>query len=131
MTSDATEEHTLSYFLDNDYFGLNEANIKTFRQNMLPCFDFDGKMILDEKHRVSQAPDGNGGLYKALKNEGILEDMQKRGIRSVHAFSVDNILVKVADPLFVGYCLSRSADTGVKTVIKSCPTEAVGVVCKV
>ncbi|XP_011496264.1 PREDICTED: UDP-N-acetylhexosamine pyrophosphorylase [Ceratosolen solmsi marchali] len=131
MTSDATHELTVAYFESNKYFGLNKNNIIAFKQNTMPCFTLDGKIILDEKYRISRAPDGNGGLYIALKKEGILIDMKKRGINSVHVYSVDNVLVKVADPMFLGFCISREADCGVKAVIKRSVDEPVGIICQI
>lgn len=131
LTSEATHDTTLDFLKEHNYFDLKEENVKAFKQGMLPCFTFEGKIMLDEKHKVSKAPDGNGGLYRALKLQGIMADMVQRGIRSVHAHSVDNILIKVADPVFLGYCLSSDTDCGVKVIEKSSPNEAVGVVCKV
>lgn len=131
LTSRATHETTVAFLRGNNYFGLKEGNVKAFEQGMLPCFTLDGKIILDQKHTISKAPDGNGGLYRALKVQGVLDDMVERGIRSVHAHSVDNILIKVADPIFLGYCLSQKTDCGVKVIVKSSPSEPVGVVCKV
>lgn len=131
MTSEHTKQPTADFFKSHSYFGLNEEDVIFFEQGTLPCFDFEGKIFLDDKHHVSSAPDGNGGLYRSLKNQGILADIAKRGVEHLHAHSVDNILIKVADPVFVGYCKSKNADCAAKVVQKSSPSEAVGVVCRV
>jgi len=131
MISEQTKEHTEEFFEKNKYFGLRKKDIFIFEQSTLPCFTREGRIILDDKHKVARAPDGNGGLYQALKEGHVLEDMELRGVKYVHVYCVDNILVKMADPTFVGFCVSRGAEAGAKVVEKVTPTEAVGIICKV
>lgn len=131
MASEATVEETRRYLHDNNYLGLEEEDVFVFVQGKLPCFDTEGRVLMDQKWRVAEAPDGNGGLYRALASSGALEDMGRRGVTCVHVHSVDNILVLPADPVFVGWCWSAGADCAAKCVRKTSADEAVGVVCRV
>ena len=103
MTSEANNEATVKCFEENDYFGLNPDDVFFFTQGMWPGMTKDGKIILDQPGRVFMSPDGHGGLLAALKRSGALADMKKRGIKSVFFFQVDNPLVEIADPAFIGY----------------------------
>lgn len=131
MTSEATESQTREFFEQKNYFGLDAQDVVFFEQNTLPCFSFDGKILLSQKHKIATSPDGNGGLYDALRKHEIIKDMEERGIEYVHVYCVDNILVRVCDPMFVGYCINKQVDAGAKIVQKKEPTESVGIICRV
>jgi UDP-N-acetylglucosamine/UDP-N-acetylgalactosamine diphosphorylase len=89
----------------------------------------DGKILMEDKHKVAVSPDGNGGIYHALHNKGVINSLKERGILYSHCYGVDNCLAKVADPIFIGYSVSKNTDCGVKVVGKTIPEERVGVVC--
>ena len=104
---------------------------------VLPALSDDGKLLLSSPSSVAVAPDGNGGLYAALRRPlspssptTVLSDLRDHGVQYVHIYCVDNCLVKVADPVFIGCCISRHAAAGAKVVRKLEPTESVGVFAK-
>ena len=113
MTSEHTKKPTEEFFEKHKYFGSDKSKIIFFEQRMIPCFDFDGKIILESPTKIARAPDGNGGLYWALKNESILDHMEENQVRYLHVYCVDNVLVKVADPIFMGYCIEKGAESGI------------------
>lgn len=128
MTSGPTKHATKEFFEKNNFFGLKKENIKFFEQGTLPCLSTDGKILMQDKHTVAVAPDGNGGVYNALHRSGVLQDMKKRQIEHVHTYCVDNCLVKVADPVFIGYSLEREVDIATKVVRKRDAQEKVGLI---
>lgn len=128
MTSCRTREPTQEYFEGKKYFGLNAADIKIFEQGLLPCISNEGKIMLETKGQVAVSPNGNGGIYEALISDGVLDDMRKRGIQYVHVHGVDNCLVKVADPVFIGFSAALDVDIATKVVRKRDATECVGLI---
>ena len=130
MTSPMNDRATRSFFSKNGFFGLQESDVFFFSQGTLPCMTREGKIMLESAGRVAMAPDGNGGIYPALQRAGALEDMRARGVEHLHVSSIDNALVRVADPYFLGYCIEKGADCGNKSVMKEDPGEKVGVVVR-
>jgi UDP-N-acetylglucosamine/UDP-N-acetylgalactosamine diphosphorylase len=128
MTSPMNHDTTVAYFAEHDYFGLSKEDVLFFPQGTLPPLTEDaGKIMLQSGGNIGEASDGNGGIYSSLKLSGNLSDMEKRGIKYVHTFSVDNAICKVCDPTFMGYCISQGSDCGNKVVWKAEPGEKVGV----
>ncbi len=126
MTSEANNEATVRCFEENDYFGLNPKDVFFFTQGMWPGMTKEGKIILDQKGHIFMSPDGHGGLLAALKKSGALVDMKKRGIKSVFFFQVDNPLVEIADPAFIGYHIAEKSEYSLKLCAKRNPYEKVG-----
>ena len=126
MTSEANNEATVRCFEENDYFGLNPDDVFFFTQGMWPGMTADGKIILDAPGHIFMSPDGHGGLLAALKRSGALADMKKRGIKSVFFFQVDNPLVEIADPAFIGHHILNKSEYSLKLCAKRDAMEKLG-----
>ncbi|KAL9638760.1 MAG: hypothetical protein Q9164_001350 [Protoblastenia rupestris] len=128
MTSGPTRKTTEQFFEENKYFGLAKDDVVIFEQGVLPCISNEGKILMESKSKVAVAPDGNGGIYQALLTSNVRTDMRDRGIKHIHAYCVDNCLVKVADPVFLGFAASKDVDIATKVVRKRSANESVGLI---
>ncbi len=129
MTSPLNHDETIEIFCSNDYYGLDDKNVFIFQQGTLPDFNSAGEILLADKDRLSCSPDGHGGSLKALYQSGALEDMKRRGVEFVSYFQVDNPLINIFDPLFLGLHALDKAEMSSKAVIKTDPYEKVGNLC--
>uniref|UniRef100_A0A0E0LSC4 UDP-N-acetylglucosamine pyrophosphorylase n=2 Tax=Oryza punctata TaxID=4537 RepID=A0A0E0LSC4_ORYPU len=127
MTSPFTDEATRKFFERHRYFGLEPDQVTFFQQGTIPCVSADGRFIMETPYKVARAPDGNGGVYAALKSQRLLDDMAGRGVKYVDCYGVDNVLVRVADPTFLGYFIDKGVSSAAKVVRKAYPQEKVGV----
>ena len=126
MTSQENDEATRAFFAEKGYFGLSADDVFFFRQGMMPAFDRRGRLLLAQPHRLSLSPDGHGGTLLALRRSGALDDMSRRGVEYISYFQVDNPLVKVLDPLFIGLHASTGSEMSSKSLPKSDDFERVG-----
>ena len=130
MTSTENNEKTVSFFEEHNYFGYPKEDIKFFKQGNLPLLSEDGKLLIDENYNIKIASDGNGSIYKSMKNEGILSDMKKRGIEWIFIGAVDNAILNMFDPILLGLTIDEKNEVASKSVVKANPHEKVGVFCK-
>jgi UDP-N-acetylglucosamine/UDP-N-acetylgalactosamine diphosphorylase len=96
----------------------------------MPAIDQNGLLILEKPYKIFKNPNGHGGVFKALKKSGISNKLKAVGIKHIFYFQIDNPLVKVADPAFIGYHIIRKAEISTKIVAKVNPEEKVGVVAR-
>jgi UDP-N-acetylglucosamine/UDP-N-acetylgalactosamine diphosphorylase len=132
MTSHATEAETKPFFEQHRYFGLPADEVFFFRQGTMPALDLaTGRLLFEAPGKLFASPNGHGGTLTALAETGLLDRLAQQGIRQIFYFQVDNPLVKVADPIFLGHHLAANADVSSKIVPKRDPIEKVGHVVQV
>jgi UDP-N-acetylglucosamine/UDP-N-acetylgalactosamine diphosphorylase len=131
MTSPLNHDQTIEIFCENNYYSLDKKNVFIFQQGTLPNFSPSGRILLADKSTIACSPDGHGGSFKALNNSGALDDMKRRGIEYISYWQVDNPLIKIFDPLFIGLHVLDKAQMSSKALIKTGPKEKVGNFCLV
>jgi UDP-N-acetylglucosamine/UDP-N-acetylgalactosamine diphosphorylase len=130
MTSAATDAETREFFRKAEFFGVPEGDVLFFRQGMVPSMDFEGRLFLAAPDRIFENPDGHGGSLTALLDSGVLDDLEDRGIDTIFYYQVDNPLVRMCDPVYLGFHEGAGAEISCKVVRKTDPPEKVGIVAR-
>lgn len=130
MTSDKNDGATREFLKEHAYFGYAEEDVFFFTQDMAPSTDLNGKVLLEGRGKIALSPNGNGGWFSSMRRAGLADMMRARGVEWLNAFSVDNVLQRIADPVFLGATYLSGSACGAKAVRKNSPEERVGVLCK-
>jgi UDP-N-acetylglucosamine/UDP-N-acetylgalactosamine diphosphorylase len=128
MTSAATDAACRALFARAERFGLAAEDVRFFRQGAMPAVDLEGRLLLEAPDRLALSPDGHGGVLPALAASGLLDELAARGVRLLAYYQVDNPLVTIADPVFLGLHDLRGAEMSCKVLAKRGPDERAGTV---
>lgn len=129
MTSDKNNDATVAFFKEQNYFGYDPAYVKFFKQDMAPASDYEGHVYLEAKDRIATSPNGNAGWYISMVKAGLAKEARESGIKWLNIFAVDNVLQRIADPVFVGAVIDKGVVSGAKVVRKVAKDEKVGAMC--
>src|SRR5262245_15511829 len=128
MTSAATHDDTEAYFHANHYFGLPGSEVFFFQQGTMPALDLvTGRLLLERPGVLFTSPDGHGGTLAALERAGMFDLMSTTGVQHVFYFQVDNPIVNVADPAFLGRHIAVRSHASSKAIAKLHAAEKMGV----
>ena len=130
MTSPENDYETENFFEEKNFFGYPKEKVHFFIQEKLPIINIEGKIILDKKWVIKEAANGNGDVFRALKESKMLDDMKKCGIEWISVGGIDNILLKLVDLLFIGLTVESGYQVASKSAFKEIATDPINVFCK-
>ncbi len=139
QTSPATHQETIDFFKENDNFGLPAEDVLIFCQGTMPSVDFDsGKVLLSSKSQIARSPDGHGGMLAAInspqpdsplptvREHGILTELKNRGVEEIFYFQIDNPIIDICSPEFIGYHVLSKSEFATQVIRKQNPKDRVG-----
>lgn len=129
MASVSNYETSAEFLKSHAFFGYPEEYVHFFVQDMAPCLNDEGNMFLEAVDKIAVSPNGNGGFYSSLLRSSVGHVIKDAGIEYINVFAVDNVLQRIADPVFIGAAMDAGCATGAKVVRKVSPDERVGAMC--
>ena len=130
MTSDLNDCATRSFFEKNAFFGLDKNQVIFFRQGRMPAVDADGKILLSSLSSIAMSPNGHGGSLRAVVTSGAAKRLENEGVDAISYWQVDNPIVQIIDPAFIGFHFLSGSEMSSKMVPKAYPLEKVGHFCR-
>ena len=123
MTSIYNDEATKKFFEEKNFFGYPKDMVFFFKQGELPLIDVSGNLILEELYKVKEASNGNGDVFTSMKQYNVLDNMKKKNIEWIFFSGVDNVILNIVDPLFLGLTISNNKLIASKTLLKKNPED--------
>ena len=127
LTSEINHTATVEHFSSNNYFGLPQESVHFIVQGLIGAVDQKGKIILTAKDSIARTPDGHGGSLRALVRSSAIEKMESLGVECISYFQVDNPLIRIIDPAFIGFHIEEDSELSSKMIPKAYPLEKVGI----
>ena len=129
MTSLINDKEVREFLNEHKCFGYDPKQVHYFVQDMSPCIDTEGNIMFVKPDEFAMSPNGNGGFYSSMMNAGLDDFCRENGIEYINVFAIDNVLQRIADPVFIGATIDSGCATGAKVVKKVDPGEKVGAIC--
>ena len=130
MCSNNNIKETKEYFERKNYFDYPKSKIKFFVQNELPIVLENGKIALKNQSKIYTASNGNGDVFKAFNDAGLLNEATKSGIKWFFISGIDNVLNESIDSKFLGLTIANKLKIGSKSITKKKDLEKGYIFCK-
>ena len=124
MTSRLNHNETIVFFREHLSFG--HPLVLFFSQDTLPLLNEKGRWFWETPGHIAEGADGNGSVFTAFEQSGLLQRFIDQGIETVHIVPVDNPLADPFDPVFSSFHAALKADLSIKCIRLESPNEPTG-----
>jgi len=127
MSSPLNTRETQTFFVEHAFFGLDPQQVTFFSQQMWPFLTFDGKLFLEERDQIAYGPNGNGTVFRRLKECGIIDKWKKKGVELVQVIPIDNPLAFPFDEALFSFHTKTKNSVSMCAALRRDAQENVGV----
>lgn len=118
MTSIYNDQSTKEFFVEKKFFGYPTSHVHFFKQSQLPLIDVNANLLLEETYKIKEASNGNGDVFESLAKYNMIEDMKENNVKWIFFSGVDNVILDIVDPIFIGLTIKSGYEISSKTLLK-------------